>query len=505
MDASATLCGAAEAEKRWYEVLKEEVLELRWRVLVVACFLTFGSYYIFDFPGSIGTGEGATIEQRFKTHGKEYTQKMNQLLYSVYSWPNTVLAVFGGVLIDKFLGIRKAMLLFTFCILLGASFFWLGVYYVVYPLMLIARVVFGLGGESLSVAQSAYVARWFKHSRGMALAFGITISFSRVGSSFNFLFSPMIAEARGVEVAALFGILSCVVSFCACIILVFADVHAVRTGYIRQEPREAGSGVMKLTDAVRLPFAFWALTIICVFCYSAIFPFIGLGVNFFEVKYEYTTRTASNYISAYQFASAAGSPLVGLVVDNVGRNTLWLIAASASFLLIHLLLLTTMIPGIVMMIIMGVSYSVLVSGLWPSVPWAVGENVLGLSYGVIMAVQNVGLALFPIIVGSILDRYVPDTTGKGAAADSSSSQASADDVRPLPTLKGYQMAEMVFIAAATVSLLASVVLLVSDVRHGGALTASNTRRKEMAAEKRAALLESLPDEERALMFAQHDS
>ncbi|ESL08273.1 hypothetical protein TRSC58_04027 [Trypanosoma rangeli SC58] len=502
MDAPATLCGETDS-KKWYEVLREEVVELRWRVLFVACFLTFGSYYIFDFPGSIGIGEGATIEQRFKAHGKAYTQDMNQLLYSVYSWPNTVLAIFGGVLIDKVLGIRMAMLLFTLLILSGAVLFWVGVYYVTYPLMVTARVLFGLGGESLSVAQSGYVARWFKHGRGMALAFGITISFSRVGSSFNFLFSPMIAEVQSVEVAALVGILSCVVSFCACFILIFADIYAVRIGYVRPEPRETGNGVMKLSDAARLPFAFWILTTICVFCYSAIFPFIGIGVNFFEVKYGYNIRKASNYISAYQLASAAGSPLVGFIVDNVGRNTLWLIAASTSFLLIHLLLLMTMIPGIVMVIAMGVSYSVLVSGLWPSIPWVVGENVLGLSYGIMTAVQNIGLAIFPIIVGDILDRYVPNTDENGATS-SSSSQWSTDDSPHLPTLQGYQLTEAVFIASAVVSLLASVMLLVSDMRHGGILTASNARRKEMVEERRNSFLDSLPDDERAFLSIGND-
>ncbi|EAN93689.1 hypothetical protein C3747_43g219 [Trypanosoma cruzi] len=505
MDVRVSDNGDIIEERGCCGVLKEELLELRWRVLAVACFLTFGSYYIFDFPGSIGTGSGATLEQHFKVRGKVYTQEMNQLLYSVYSWPNTVLAIFGGVLIDKFLGIRTAMLLFTFLVLFGAFLFWLGVYYTTYPLMLTARVLFGLGGESLSVAQSAYVARWFKHGRGMALAFGITISFARVGSSFNFLFSPKIAKAWSVEMAALVGIFSCLISFLSCFILVLADIYAVRIGYIRPAPQEENKNVMKISDALRLPFAFWILSTICVFCYAAIFPFIGVGKNFFEVKYGYNSDKASGYISAYQFASAAGSPLIGLLVDNVGRNTLWLITASGCFLLLHVLLILTMIPGIVMTIAMGIAYSVLVSGLWPSIPWVVGENVMGFSYGIMTSLQNTGLAVFPIIVGSILDEYIPNAQNDNSSSSSSSSSPRGGQKDGgLPTLKGYQMTELLFIAAALVSLIASIILLISDKRHEGILTASSRRRMEIESEKRDALLESLPEEERNMLFLQRE-
>ncbi|ORC88643.1 putative major facilitator superfamily [Trypanosoma theileri] len=502
-------------EQTILQILKEEIFELRWRVLAVACFLTFGSYYIFDVPGSLGTGGGATIEQRFRKHGKEFTQEMNQMLYSVYSWPNTVLAIFGGLLIDKYLGIRAAMLFFTLLILIGAFLFWLGVHYLNYPLMVAARVIFGLGGESLSVSQSAYVARWFKDGRGMALAFGITISFSRVGSSFNFLFSPKIAQAKDVDTAVLVGVFACGISFLACIVLVFADMYAVRIGYIKPEPREmGGGGAMRLSDALRMPLAFWALTAVCVFCYTAIFPFIGVGRNFFEVKYGYTPDKASSYISAYQFASAAGSPVIGFIVDAVGRNTLWLIVASACFVLLHVLLIVSMIPGIVLMIMMGLFYSFLVSGLWPSIPWAVNENIVGFAYGMMTAVQNAGLAIFPIIVGKILDMYQQNHNNEDNSTSSShnhfesyssdSSYNSKDDPSSLPSLKGYQMTELLFIGSASLSLLASIILIIYDLRHEGILTASNRRRKEIQAEKRNDLLQCLPEEERDLLSRQRE-
>jgi MFS family permease len=481
------------------EILKEEAKNLKWKVLIVACFLTFGSYYIYDFPGAIGTGPHGTIEKKFREHGMAYTQEMNQALYSVYSWPNTVLAIFGGLLIDKYLGLRRAMLLFTSLVFLGALLFYIGVVTLQYPVMLLARVVFGLGGESLSVAQSAFVARWFKGGRGLALAFGITISFSRIGSSFNFLFSPMIATHKGIDAAVMAGMFACLISLTACFLLIACDVYAVNRGLIKPEAHEDEKNAMNLSDIKTLPRELWIICIICVFCYTAIFPFVGVAKNFFEVKFGYSGDEASSYISLYQFSSAAASPLIGGLVDSVGRNTLWLIAACSCFILIHFVMLVSAAPPYVTMVAMGLFYSFLVSGLWPSVPWVVPENVVGFSYGVMTALQNAGLAIFPLIVGGILDAYpgpssnathtknmtnvthtpAPSHTQQyrmlqllDAASSSSSSSGGA-----LPALEGYKYTELLFMASAAVSLLASIALLVCDMKGSGVLTSLAVERK----------------------------
>ncbi|KAK7197446.1 Major Facilitator Superfamily [Novymonas esmeraldas] len=472
---------ADDAPVSVWAILREESHELRWYVLAVACFLTFGSYYIYDFPGSIGSGSGNTIENYFTEHGMAYTESMNQYLYSVYAWPNTVLSVAGGLLIDKYIGLRRAMLLFTTLIFAGSVLFFTGVHARVYWVLIAGRIVFGLGGESLSVAQSAFVARWFKGRRGMALAFGITISFSRVGSSFNFLFAPAIANSRGIEAAVASGIAACGVSVLACCALVLADRYAERTGYlaitVEEERRDADAAVaegdsMRLADVVQMPLSYWLLCVVCVFCYTAIFPFMGVGKNFFEVKYGYSGDTASRYLSFYQITSAVTSPVIGLAVDSVGRNTWWLILACVSFAGVHLLFMTTMIPGAALMVLMGCFYSFLVSGLWPSVPWAVSDSVVGVAYGAMTSVQNIGLASFPMLVGAILDHFRHHDARTGELT------------QELPPLVAYMWTEALFLLSALLALLASVVLLSEDIRNGGVLSAASSKRQQILEELR---------------------
>lgn len=486
-------------------MVMNEILELRWRALVAICLLTFGSYYVVDFPGSMGTGSGNTIEQYFRDHNMEYTQEMNQLLYSVYSWPNTVLAFFGGLLIDKYLGIRTAALLFTSLVVCGSLLFWVGLRFTYFPLMVGSRVILGIGSESLGVAQSSYVARWFKNTRGVALAFGVTISFSRVGSSFNFIFTPTIAESLGVEVATLAGVAMCGVSLLACIILVVVDLYAVRTKYIRAEPCDDEESVMKLSDVFRLPFTFWALTFMCTFSYTAIMPFISIARNYFQVKYDIDGTQAALYISAYQLSAAIGSPVIGSIVGALGRNTLWLILSSTFIGVFHLVLLLTNIRGDLLMASLGVVYSFLVSGLWPSIPLAVEENVVGVSYGAMTSLQNIGLAVFPLVVGKILDAYTPDHNSSSiidlafdAELLNGNSNASADG--PHPTLEGYEVAELVFIGSAGAALLASMAVLIADKCGRGILSASAKKRGQMKDEKRESLLNHLPEEERTLVY-----
>ena len=76
------------------------------------------------------------------------------LLYTVYSIPNTVLPLFGGYIVDKF-GFARCAVLFLVLILGGQAVFALGVSVKNWPVMFTGRVIFGFGGESISVANSA--------------------------------------------------------------------------------------------------------------------------------------------------------------------------------------------------------------------------------------------------------------------------------------------------------------------------------------------------------------
>ena len=214
---------------------------LRWCVLPFIMMTSFGTYYIVDFPATIGTGHHTshTIESKFRRAGLVYTDTMNKNLYTVYNYPNMVLPLFGGFLIDRVLCIRKAMLLCGTLITLGSLLFWLGVVYCSYPTILIGRVMFSLFAEVQWVARFVFTIRWFDPyfitrrlggAPALSFAFGMSLCISRFGNSCNFLFMPKFSSWYSVDFAVFTGFIACTLSMISTIVLVILDARVELVG-----------------------------------------------------------------------------------------------------------------------------------------------------------------------------------------------------------------------------------------------------------------------------------
>jgi MFS family permease len=142
---------------------------------------------------------------------------MFNLLYTLYSIPNIFLPFFGGFFVAKF-GVRLCLIIFVALIAIGQVIFAFGVSIKSWPVMFLGRIVFGFGGESISVANSSILADWFA-GKELAFAFGLNLSVARLGSVFNNLLSPALANSAGVPFALWFGTILCAMSFgCALVI-----------------------------------------------------------------------------------------------------------------------------------------------------------------------------------------------------------------------------------------------------------------------------------------------
>lgn len=92
-------------------------------------------------------------------------------------------------------------------------------------MMLVGRVIFGMGGECMCVAQSAIVSTWFKGSE-LAFAYGINLSVSRLGSVLNSSIVPSIYASKGLGPALMVGFAVCVYSLINAFGLVWLDKKA---------------------------------------------------------------------------------------------------------------------------------------------------------------------------------------------------------------------------------------------------------------------------------------
>jgi MFS family permease len=478
-----------------------EIVQLKWRALVPVCMMCVGSYYIYDMPGSIGMGHHHSIEARFLAAGKEYTQEMNQALYSVYSWPNTVLAVFGGLLIDKYIGLRKSMMLFAVLVFVGAIVFYFGVLSNTYSLLIVGRIIFGLGAESLNCTQTTAAARWF-HNGGLAVSICMTISFSRVGASLGFLLSPRIAQSASVPQAALVGIFMCLFSLILTGGAIAMDVFATRRRILPAESLDSNAAV-RVVDAFKFKKAYWLLCGFCCGAYCSIYPFIAIAKNFFEVNYGVSSTTAGSYLSAYQIMCAIGLPLTGFLVEFVGRFPYFLVFGGVFFTLFQLLFLLALPPPIMMMAMLAVTYCLAVPALWPAIPVVVPAGLVGLANGVMIAVQNTGLATLPLISGAILDAHTEEQLPLCSTLLTNTSNATAAAMRctqtvsaPLPTSDGYRFTSALFAMSAGVGLAFACAVLIHDrTVSDGLLCAAPERRQAMLAAAASAKKLSVQDEQ----------
>jgi MFS family permease len=134
--------------------------------------------------------------------------------------------------------------------------------------------------------------------------------------------------------------------------------------------------------------------------------------------YEYCKRQndatvkATTTMSIPYIISAIMSPVLGKLVDAIGRRAVIATCAPILLIIVHSMLGFSDITPEVPMAGQGLAYSGFAAVLWPSVPLVVEKRLVGLAYGVITSIQNIGLASFPLIVAAIYsdngEQYIPN-------------------------------------------------------------------------------------------------
>ncbi|KAK9890523.1 hypothetical protein WA026_010599 [Henosepilachna vigintioctopunctata] len=394
--------------------------------LALLCFLGFGSYFCYDNPAALQSH----IKEDLNLDTSQYT-----LLYSVYSWPNVILGFIGGFLIDRVFGIRWGSNIYMGLTLLGQICFSTGVWIKSLPVMLLGRFIFGIGAESLAVAQNNYAVLWFK-GKVLNMVFGLQLSFARVGSTVNFLVmeglydwvKDKVGLADGLAFTLYIATLTCVFSFICSLLLGLMDKRSER---ILRVNDTVLSDPVKMSDIRFFSGKFWLITIIIVFFYVAIFPFVAIGQDFFMNKFKMSSYEANRICSIIYLISGIASPLLGLLVDRTGRNLYWIILGITFTIIAHgaLGFIISLNPYYAVSL-MGISYSILASSLWPLVSLVIPEHQLGTAYGVCSAVQNAGLGLLTLLVGVVVQEF------------------------------GYTWLEIFFICNLSVALVASIILFI---------------------------------------------
>ena len=152
---------------------------------------------------------------------------------------------------------------------------------------------------------------------------------------------------------------------------------------------------------------FWLVALLCVLYYSAIFPFQRYAPNMLEVTLNIDATEASRLFSCFPILAMCLTPALGLFLDHKGKGASMLMIGAIIMIACHLsfAFLLPIFPykwfAVTLIVILGVSFSLVPAALWPSVPKIIDEKILGSAYCLIFWIQNIGLFLVPMIIGSL--------------------------------------------------------------------------------------------------------
>ena len=249
---------------------------------------------------------------------------------------------------------------------------------------------------------------WFA-GKEMALAIGVTITFSRLGSSFNSLITPKIYAWSGdyLVVPLWFGVLITLFSFLCGQVACWMDKKSDEAENVEKTTVEDEAEKINLKDVSKFTLSYWILCLQCLVVYNCYFTWTDIINAFYVAKYNFTISTAGNLVSIPYFQAAVITPMFGTLIDRLGKRGFFMILSSLLAIGVHFFWFA--LPGcercwlsVVPLIIFGIFYSCYASVIWPSIPLVVEKNLIGTAFGLVTAVQNTGLFLIPLVAGALV-------------------------------------------------------------------------------------------------------
>ncbi len=372
---------------------KEKVFKLRWFVLFIMGLVIFGSYYAYDAISPIAD---------FIMKGLNISRAQYGLFFSVYSLPNFIMVLLGGILLD-IIGIRKAGILFAALCTAGVFLTAAGPTFLV---MLAGRFLYGLGSESLIITMDKIISKWFR-GKELSLAFGLNITIARLGTFAALNSAARIQAWSGSWRLAIW--VSAIIMFVSfALFLIYSGIDKAKEKYFVKEKEEIEKFVFQ--DVYKFGPPYWYVSLLCMTFYSAIFPFTAFSTVFLQTKFGLTAVQGGFYTSLVITGSMIFTPIFGLVVDKIGKRATMMIVGSLMLIPAHLTLGLTYVHPAIPMIILGISFSLVPAAMWPSIPIMIEEKRLGTAFGLMTLIQNIGLTVFPWLAGKITDLSGGDYT-----------------------------------------------------------------------------------------------
>lgn len=384
----------------------------RWSVLGIVSLTMMCAYFLTDVMAPMKT----MLEQEFGWTSSDYG-----IFTGAYGWFNVFLfmLIISGIILDKkgprFAGILGCILMLTGCFVkyyaVSSSFGISGTILGLNARVFIASIgfaIFGVGVETAGITVSKIIARWFK-GHEIALAMGLEMATARIGTA--------LAMSLTVPVAKHFGNISAPILLA--LILLCVGLLSFLLFCVMDRKLDASLGENNASSADSFRFAdivfiiknkgFWLIAILCVLFYSAVFPFLKYATQLMEIKYHVDIELAGIIPALLPFGTILLTPLFGGIYDKKGKGATIMMIGASLLIIVHFLFSLPVLNvwwfATIIMIMLGIAFSLVPSAMWPSVPKIIPERQLGTAYALIFWVQNIGLMCVPMLIGWVLETF----------------------------------------------------------------------------------------------------
>lgn len=386
--------------------------------------IAVGNTYTATFQNEKGITESKEMTVSSTIDGLGWSNSDYGIFSGAYGYINVFLFMlfFGGLILDK-MGVRFTGIMSTGLMFVGAAIKWYAVdngftgeLFGLPTQVVVACLgfaIYGMGAEIAGITVTKVIAKWFA-GHEMALAMGLQVALARVGTACALFFALPIAQSAGdVSAPVMFGASALCIGLLSYIVYCVMDKKLDQS--IANEDVAAESEEQFKFSDLKVIFCnqgFWLITFLCLIFYAAVFPFLKFATNLMIIKYGVSPSIAGMIPGLLPFGTMLLTPLFGSLYDKIGKGATLMIIGSVLLTIVHILfampLLNVWWFAVIIMILLGIAFSLVPSAMWPSVPKIIPMKQLGSAYAIIFYIQNIGLSMVPVLIGNVI---AANTTG----------------------------------------------------------------------------------------------
>ena len=439
----------------------------RWLALIIVSFTMMCGYFITDVMAPLED----LLTKSPAEGGLGWTSDDYGFFSGAYGYINVFLLMlfFGGIILDK-CGVRFTGIMSSGLMLVGTLIKWYAVnsdfgtaelfgYPTQVLLAALGFAIFGMGAEITGITVTKVIAKWFT-GHELALAMGLQVAMARIGTAAALACSLPFANAMGnVAAPVLLGAALLCIGFVAYLVYGVMD-KKLDASVAAAETTSAEEEGFKFSDlkVIFTNTGFWLIAILCVLFYSGVFPFLKFATKLMIYKYGVEPELAGLIPAMLPFGTILLTPIFGSLYDRLGKGATLMIIGSAMLTLVHVLFALPILNvwwfAILVMIVLGIAFSLVPSAMWPSVPKIIPMKQLGSAYAIIFYIQNIGLSMVPVMIGKVIQNYATIETAEGVTYD-------------------YTIPMSIFALFGIVSIIVSFILKRVDKRNGYGLEQPN--------------------------------